>query len=209
VEKKYKNIGYCMILLVPLTFAGYYKSYISQIPKFNDYIRPAHHIHAFVAFLWLVLLISQSFLIRYKKVKTHRLVGKFSYFLFAILILSFFPIIHTDSIIIFPIADMILLIVFYSLGIIYKKVPAKHMRYMIALSLVFLDPTLGRIVFNLSNLMGYNTLAVHHITLGTISAILVGLIFFDKANNRNYKPYVFALSLFLVYQMTFHIIYIQ
>lgn len=208
MEKKYENAGYFMLLLFPLTFAGYYVSYISQIPDFNANIRMAHHVHAFVALLWLILLIAQSFLMRYKKVALHRIVGKLSYVLFAILIVTFFPLIHRDSVILFPLADMSALIIFYTLGIIHKNEPEKHMRYMIALALVFLDPTLGRIVFQVSRLLNFHTLAVHHITLGTISLILVALIFFDHVNHRNYRPYLTALTFYVAYQITFQVIYV-
>jgi len=210
MEKKYSNLGFYMLLLIPLTFAGYYKSYISQIPHFNAYIKPAHHIHATIALLWLILLISQALLIRYKKISLHKKIGKSSIFLFGALMLSFIPIIHVDSVIIFPIADMILLLVFYSLGMtmIHRKRTAEHIRYMICLSLVFLDPTLGRVVFTISGLMGYSTLAVHHITLGTISVILLILIFYDRAHHRNYKPYLVALPLFTIYQILFQVLYI-
>lgn len=198
-----------MLLLVPLSFAGYYKSYLSQIPHFSQYITPAHHIHAGIAFLWLVFLICQALFIRYKKKDLHRKAGNYSVFLFGALLLSFFPIMHVDSILIFPIADMVLLLVFYSLGMIYKRQPAKHMRYMICLGLVFLDPTLGRLVFTIGGLLDITTIAIHHITLGTISAILVGLILFDKANGRDFKPYLVALPLFLIYQMLFQILYVR
>lgn len=36
MEKKYKNLGYFMLLLIPLTIAGFYKTYIGQYPDFNN-----------------------------------------------------------------------------------------------------------------------------------------------------------------------------
>src|SRR5262245_8209115 len=108
MDKKYANAGFVILLLIPLTFAGYYKSYISQIPHFNSYIKPAHHIHAFLALLWLILLICQAFFIRYKKIELHKKTGNLSYFLFGAFIVSFIPLLNADSVIIFTAADMLL-----------------------------------------------------------------------------------------------------
>lgn len=208
MEKKYENAGYFMLLLFPLTFAGFYASYFSQVPNFNANIRLAHHFHGIVATLWLVLLVTQSFLMRYKKVALHRVVGKLSYVVFALLIVSFFPLLRRDDVNFFALADMTGLVIFYTLGIVHKKEPGKHMRYMIAVALVFIDPALGRLVFQVASRLGHYTEAMHHITLVTISLILVALIFFDRANHRNYRPYLVALSFYVVYQITFQVIYL-
>ena len=208
MEKKYENAGYFMLLLFPLTFAGFYASYFSQVPNFNPSIRLAHHFHGVVATLWLVLLVTQSFLMRYKKVALHRVVGKLSYVAFALLIVSFFPLLRRDDVNLFALADMTGLIIFYTLGIVHKKDPAKHMRYMIAVALVFIDPALGRLVFQVASRLGHYTEAMHHITLATISLILVALIIFDHVSHRNYRPYLVALSFYVVYQITFQVVYL-
>jgi hypothetical protein len=88
MEKAYKNLGYFFLLLVPLAFLGFYKRYLSQFPEFQEtttYI----HIHAAIASIWLFMLIIQPFLIRNRKYKQHRIVGRISYFVFPLLILSF------------------------------------------------------------------------------------------------------------------------
>jgi hypothetical protein len=209
MEKQYNLLGYIILALIPLTFAGFYASYIGQIPHFSEKIRLAHHFHAAISSLWIVMLITQPLLIRYNKLQAHRLIGKLSYFLFALLIFSFLPLIHADSILLFPIADMSMLILFFTLAVINRKDTQKHMRYMIAFALVFMDPTLGRTIFRMAGSLGYNTIAVHHITLGIISSIILALIFFDKANKRNYTPYIVSLSCFLVYQIAFYVIYVR
>ena len=209
MEKAYKNLGYVLLLLIPFTFFGFYKTYFNQFPTFeetNTYI----HIHATIASIWVLMLIAQPLLIRKKKYKLHRLVGKISYWVFPLLILSFIPgmvrIANSDApaILFFPLSDVIMLVLFYSLAIYYKLNTPKHMRYMIGAALVFLDPTLGRIgVFwlGLSDKVNQNVFCM------VIYLILIGLIFLDRKNGRNYKPYLLIISLWIFHQITFNLIF--
>lgn len=208
MEKAYKNLGLLLILLIPFTFLGFYKTYFNQFPTFeetNTYI----HIHAAIASIWILILIIQPFLIKNRKYSQHRIVGKISYLVFSLLILSFIPgmirMANADSPdLFFPISDVIMLIILYSLAIYHKKNTSKHMRYMIGIALVFLDPTLGRIGFfllELSNKVNQNVLCM------VIYLILISLIFLDRKNGRNYKPYLLIISLWVVHQITFNLIF--
>lgn len=200
MEKQYKNIGFVFLLLIPIGVIGFYKSYIIRSPDINVKIDGYIHLHAIVSSVWIGLLISQPLLIRYKKYSTHRLFGKISYIVFPLLILTFVPLIarNFDGIasVINPVFDAGLLLLFYTLAVKNKKNIAYHMRYMIAITLIFIGPTLARILFHWTDISGFwGTM----ITWGSINLILVGLIFWDKTNHREYKPYLVALSGFFVY----------
>ena len=151
MDRTYKYLGYFLLLLIPLTFAGFYKTYFEPFPNFGKNIDIYIHIHAVIASLWIAILIVQPFLIVNKKIALHRSVGKLSYVVFPLLIISFIPrIIKTINsgdiqFLFFPLADGFLLVTFYVLAIYYKKKTAKHMRYMIASALVLMGPTFGRI----------------------------------------------------------------
>lgn len=192
MEKAYKNLGYFLILLIPLTFLAFFKTYFNQIPTFEEKTTTFIHLHAIIASIWILILIVQPILIRNKKYQLHKKIGKISYIVFPLLILSFIPqmirIINSDNpnVLFFPLADSILLKLFYSLAIYHKKNPAKHMRYMIGTALVFLGPTIGRIgplVLGLSESVTQNS------QYGLIYLILIGLIILDKKNGKNFKPY--------------------
>ncbi len=209
MEKAYKNLGYFLILLIPFTFLGFYKTYFNQFPTFQDtstYI----HIHAAIASIWVLLLVAQPLLIRKKKYKLHKQIGKISYLIFPLLILSFIPgmirIFNSDSptILFFPLSDIIMLIIFYFLAIYHRKNTSKHMRYMIGVALVFLDPTLGRIgvlLLGLSDKVNQNVLCL------TIYLILIGLILLDRKNGKNYRPYLLIFSIWIIHQITFNLIF--
>ena len=210
MDRTYKYLGYFLLLLIPLIFAGFYKTYFQPFPNFTKNIDAYLHIHAFIAALWVAILIVQPFLIVNKKVAWHRRVGKLSYVVFPLLILSFIPRIIKMynagdlQFLFFPLADGALLILFYTLAIYYSKKVAKHMRYMIASALVLLGPTVGRIG---PNLFGWSELLTQNVQYGIIYSILISLILYDIKNKRKFQPYLVAIAGFIIHQIVYHIVF--
>lgn len=211
MEKSYKNLGYLLILLIPFTFLGFYKTYFNQFPTFKE-TSAFIHIHAAIASIWILMLIVQPLLIRRKKYKLHKTIGGISYVVFPLLILSFIPqmirLVTSDNpaFLFFPLSDSIALIIFYSLAIYHRRDMSKHMRYMIGTAIVFLSPTLGRIGplwFGVSDVVNQNVIYV------IIYLILFGLIFLDRKNNKKYQPYILILSVWIIHQITFNLIFLN
>lgn len=211
MDRTYKYLGYFLMLLIPLIFAGFYKSYFQPFPNFTKKIDVWLHIHSVIATLWVAILIAQPFLITNKKVAWHRKIGKLSYIVFPLLIFSFIPRIiqmynaGDFKYLFFPVADGCLLILFYSLSIYYKKKAVKHMRYMIALALVLLGPTFGRIG---PHLLGWSELLTQNVQYGIIYSILISLILYDIKNKRKFQPYLVAIACFIVHQIIYHVIFL-
>lgn len=207
MEKAYRNIGFIFLLFIPLTFFGFYKTYFVLAPEFEDTVDAYTHLHAFIASLWIALLIIQPLLIRSKNFSLHRTFGKISYLVFFALILSFIPqMIKEYGKGLFPLNasyDIVLLMLFYILAIKNKKHVAIHMRYMIAIALIFVGPTLGRIIFFLLDLKHLGPLQIPYLI---VVAILISLIFWDKKNGKNYKPYVVTLVAFSIYLISLYAI---
>ena len=86
--KHYKNIGYFFVALFVCMFFGFYTPYFKLVPDFDPSFTLIVHIHATALILWLSLLCIQPFLIRYKKLNIHRLLGKFTYFLVPVIIIT-------------------------------------------------------------------------------------------------------------------------
>lgn len=211
MEKSYKHLGYFLLLMTPLIFLAFYKPYISKIPDFEANYDKLIHVHAFFASVWVLMLIVQPFLIINKKMAWHRLLGKASYVIFPLLILSFAPgiikIIQAGEYkyIFFPLADCIVLIILYSLAIYNKKIPAKHMRFMISSSLTLLGPTIGRIFPIWFGMGEVGTQTIQYlITFG----ILFSLVLYDRKNKRNYKPYLIAACLFSIHATIFYLLFL-
>ena len=207
MEKAYKNLGYILILLIPLTFLAFFKTYFNQFPSFEENITTYIHLHAIIASIWILMLIIQPILIRKRKNDLHKKIGKISYVVFPLLILSFVPqmirIINSDNphVLFFPLADSILLTLCYSLAIYHRKNVAKHMRYMIGTTIVFLGPTIGRIG---TMVLGLSESVTQNSQYGLIYIILLGLILLDRKNGKNSQPYLFMLAVWVIHQVVFN-----
>lgn len=164
MEKRLQNnIVYFFIAVFIITLLGFYPTYFIHFPKFEGFTW-AHHFHAFVATLWICMLITQAFLIRTKKYRIHRIVGKASYFVMPLLLFSFFlmarAVYHRGisvkhlseadalaELIKSGLPDILFIGVLYSLGIIYKRKPSWHLRFLTCTGIIILGPGLGRYAF--------------------------------------------------------------
>jgi hypothetical protein len=209
MEKTYRNLGYFLLILIPLTFLGFYKTYFIKFPTFED-TSIYNQIHALIATIWILMLIVLPILILNKKHSIHKKIGKFSYIVFPLLVLSFIPqmirIINSDNpiILFFPLSDSIALIIFYSLAIYFRHDLNKHMRYMIGTAIVFLSPTLGRIgplLLSVSDNVTQNMIYI------IIYFILIGLVLLDRKNNKKFQPYLLIFSVWVIHQITFNLIF--
>lgn len=202
-----------MLLLILLTIAGFFKTYIVQFPNFQPNNNWFIHLHAIIATVWILILIVQPFLILNRKFAIHRIVGKLSYIVFPLLVISFIPQIirifnsEYPRNIFFPVADCVLLIIFYSSAIYYRKMSPKHMRYMIATALVLLGPTIGRIG---PRWFGWSDILTQNIQYTIAYTILISLIFYDKSKGKgkDYNPYLVAVGGFALHQIVFHLIFL-
>ena len=162
-DKSKKNNGitnrliYYFIFLLLISIAGFYKTYLVKFPNFEGFTF-VHHFHGAVMLTWILMLIAQPVFIRTKKLKWHRIVGKASYFIFPLLVLSFFLVarasyfrnIKADGEIqvlagmTSGIPDMFFISILYGLGIYYKKKTSYHLRFFASIGLMILGPGLGR-----------------------------------------------------------------
>jgi hypothetical protein len=211
MEKKYRYLGFFMLLLVPLTIAAFFKSYIEPFPVFEKRVNYLTHIHAGIATVWILILIAQPFLIYNKKYSIHKTIGQLSYVVFPLLMLSFIPEIirqiksANPENIFFPVGDGVLLIAFYSLAVYYRKHTKEHMRFMIATSIVFLGPTVGRIGPLLFN---WTELTTMHVQYTIIYSILISLMVYDKFEKTKFYPYLIAASGFVLHQLVYYWIFL-
>ena len=210
MERRYRNLGYVLIVLIPLTFFGFYKTYFVHFPEFEKQISGIIHFHAIIASLWIFMLIIQPILIKRANYGLHKKIGKLSYLLFPILVISIIPQIirtlnsDTPNFAFFPIADTLALILFYGLAIYHRRSAPIHMRYMIGTAIVFLGPTIGRIGplwLGIPDQLNQNILYV------IIYLILAGLIILDFRNRAPLNPYLVILIVWIVHQISFNLIF--
>ena len=158
MEKSLQNrVGYFFVGILIITTLGFYPTYLSKFPAFEG-LTTAHHFHGFVASLWIVMLITQSFLIRAKQYPLHRLIGKASYVVMPLLLISLFlvtragyyrnirVISEADTLagLTSGLPDILFLGTLFTLGMVYRKRPAWHLRFLSSTGLMILGPGLGR-----------------------------------------------------------------
>jgi hypothetical protein len=152
---RFDKSGYYFIALMALAFAGFWNSYFSKFFNGTNNYNFYFHFHATMMVLWVLTLIAQPLLIRKKKLHIHRLVGKFTYILMPVMLVSVLLILNsgmkavavnelTFASVIFPVRDFFFLLIFFTIGVIYRHNVQVHARAMIITGIVFIEPALFR-----------------------------------------------------------------
>ena len=161
MERAYRNLGYVLIVLLPIFIAGFWIPYLSEIPRFDQSITTTVHVHAVLLFSFLLLLIVQPLAIRYKAFSTHRLLGKLANILIPLVLVFSVAMLwkeyreHMPDGATFEMArnaeflsaaQLLLFGTLYGVSIasIRQRDVAAHMRYMICITLVLLPAGLAR-----------------------------------------------------------------
>jgi hypothetical protein len=208
-EKLKKSSGitnrliYYFIFLLLMSFAGFYKTYLVKFPNFEGFTW-AHHFHGVIMVTWISMLIAQPVFIRTRNMKWHRIVGKASYFIFPLLLLSFFLVARaayvrnikieseTEALAALGfsgIPDMFYISILYGLGIYYKKKTSYHLRFFASIGLMILGPGLGRFLIAVCGL----PFAAVPVMIGVITLFTLGWMIADIINKRS----AFPLAVFL------------
>lgn len=226
----YYKLGYGGLILIVLAFIGFYTSYLLVIfqPK-----AAIIHIHFTLLTLWMLMLVAQPLLIKYKKQSIHRTLGKISYVLVPLVLISSFLIIRfsyyrdidqlrqdaqlglnsfNDSQILHQVAKdkaiafiwFLWFLVCYSLAIINRRKPNIHARYMVATALSLLGPIVDRIVFNLEILEKLGTyIPLYSIAFLIADSVLAILLLKDYKNKLPLKTLRTSLLIYIIGQVLF------
>lgn len=155
--RTFNTSGFYFIGLLCISILGFWKSYFSKFFDGTLDYSGYFHFHAVMMLLWTFMLIAQPILIRKKKLAIHRLVGKASYAVMPVLLISVLLILNTTLKaqpeeartflgVIFPFRDFWFLTIFFILAVVYKNNIHIHARAMIATGIVFIEPALARFI---------------------------------------------------------------
>lgn len=151
--QKFQSFWAWFVLLLLICIGGFWSSYFSRLLDPTPF---THHFHAVAMLAWVVLLIAQAWLIRSRKLALHRKVGKSSYILAPLVVMS------GVSVALATIGERgpagagglwtglfwsLLFALLFGLAIRYRREPELHARYMATTGLVFLVPAFGRLWF--------------------------------------------------------------
>jgi hypothetical protein len=193
---------------------GFYESYTSHFPTFEN-ATPVIHIHGALLMIWLTLLVVQPMLIYFKRTTLHRTIGKSSFVLGPLIIISMFlvgrggywrglandvPEVFNLGVMTLDIRGLVSFAIFWALAMAYRKTPFAHMRYMIATGILAIGPGVGRGLmasFDLSPIIALSmTDALELLIVGT----LLGM---DLVKKNDYKPFLVVFSVLLVGKILF------
>ena len=196
---------------------GFYQSYTSQFPTFAN-ATTVIHIHGALLMIWLTLLVVQPMLIYYKKAKLHRSLGKVSYVLGPLIIISMFlvgkgsywrgmeVVSETDMLsnLALDSRGLFSFAIFWALAMSYRKTPAAHMRYMIATGILAIGPGVGRGLMASFDFSLYAALSITDVIDLVIVGVLLGV---DLVRKNDFKPYLVVFSVLLVGKVLWQISY--
>lgn len=162
MEKTLQNrLLYFFVAIFIITNLGFYKTYLIHFPAFEGFAW-VYHVHGMLAMAWILMLIGQAYLIRVQKYDLHRLVGKLSYVIMPLFLVSLFftakesyfrniqTMSQADALAEMPkggTIDIFFLGLIYVLAMVYKKNVGYHLRFMASTGLIILMPGLGRFIF--------------------------------------------------------------
>ena len=194
--------------------AGFWVTYFTKIFQQENY---RMHTHGLALILWCLMLIVQPYLIRTKRTRLHRAVGKFSYVLVPLLLfttidllkfrLSPLPKLGTmDYFFVALVMNALLVfVILYGLAIYHRKKSIIHARYMVSTVFVMFTPITDRIIhIHFPSILAYvpqiegNPIAP---VVGFLMAdlLLLGLCIWDWRSHKRWNVFPFALILLLLY----------
>jgi hypothetical protein len=228
----FPGLAWLLLLLIPITFWGFYPSYFAKLFS----MQLVYHAHAFFMILWVAMAIAQPFIIRQKKTKLHKAIGKTSYLIMPMLFISSYIVIqHTyynfistqaaeleagnstiamekiysdaAAYIMIGVVYIIWLFVFYVLAVINRKKMLNHATYMFAAILTLLGPTVDRIMYQITMYFGGSfNVFVENAVFVSILLILTGLILYQNKKEISIKPASIALSIYIAGIIAYHLL---
>lgn len=192
----YRNAFWWFVALLAILMLGFWRSYFAQMGNSHG----LHHFHGIAMLAWVLLLITQSWLVRNRKLDRHRAIGKLSFIVApAVVVSGILVSLWSHATGKNPTADFSLGIFWFGLfsslifgwlyvmAIVHRKTMTLHARYMVLTALVFLIPGLSRSVGQYIAPLGVWTPDFYQMTY---IPLLIGLwmLFKDWRGDQPLKP---------------------
>lgn len=201
-----RSAVFYFVALLLAALIAFWPTYFTRIEEMASW---RVHAHGALLLAWLLLLIAQAWLIRDRRGAWHRALGKVSYVLAPLIVVSALVVEHgvvqraagkyDEETLYFSYVVLALLILFvlsYARAIANRRTPALHMRYMMCTALAMVDPVFARI---LDVRLGIGIGAGQIITYTMVDAILLWLCFNDR--NTSYRVFPKMLVAFVLVQL--------
>ncbi|MFN8357649.1 MAG: hypothetical protein U0Y10_24535 [Spirosomataceae bacterium] len=202
-------VGFFVLMVL-----GFWFSYFTKLFDQDNY---RMHTHGISLVLWCALLVIQPYLIRQKKTALHRRVGKLSYGLVPVMVLTTLDLLKYRAqqskvlgtmdffFIALVINALIAFLIFYGLAIYHKQKATVHARYMLCTAFPMFTPITDRIIGHyLPSLIPHlPTIEGNPIVpfVGFLLAdlLLVGFSIWDWRSHKRWNVFPLALGILLLY----------
>lgn len=218
----YQRSAIYLIAFFVFALIAFWSSYFSILGQdMTFYV----HFHGIFMTLWCLMLIAQAYLIRAKKYSIHTIIGKTSYLIFPILVLSTLLLIHatirkspevnfgTYFSMALMVNATIVFVTIYGLGIYFRKDRFTHARYMVCTIFPFFTPLTDRIIYKYvqpliefaPKLEGAPVVPFFGFLLADL--LVIGLAVWDWKNNKRKDVFLIVLALLLFYHISLFTFY--
>ena len=198
--------GPAFAVLLFLALIAFWPGYLG-LPKaqFNWWF----HLHATTGSLWMLMLIAQPLLIHSGRRELHRRIGRTSYVLMPVIVISFVGLAHAvmqgktgsefgEQAYLFYVR-VVLVAIFvasYVMAMIKRHHPAIHARYMVCTGLALVDPVVSRLAYRA---LGRNQEFNYQLfTFGLVCLILMALIWMERSARSGRRVFPTMLAAFFV-----------
>jgi len=213
----YKNSVIYFVVFSLIALFAFWPRYFSRLFIAMD---AETHFHGIIMTLWCVMLIAQGWLIRIKKYPIHKIIGKLSYGLAPLIVISGIIIaqfslqkmqVHNGSYyssIALMFNSLIAFSVLYSLAIYHLKSPLLHARFMLSTLFPMFTPLTDRIIYNhfrpivawVPTIEGRPMVWLYGFALANL--ILVGLIIWDWKTKKHRNAFITVLGIMVFYHIS-------
>lgn len=203
----YTNSSTFFIGLFLISILAFWPTYYSIFFDSQFYI----HLHTFFAVLWFAMLIVQPYLIKTKRLDLHRLVGKLSYFVAPMVVISVLFLANNrltvapesfysfqTFLLYLQISLSLVFAITYGLAVYFRKTKSIHSRFMVATSFTFIDPIFARLINSYAPNIASNG---QWITFGLINLTLFLLSIMDRNHRKAKWVYPSLLILYLIIEI--------
>jgi len=192
----YRRISLFFVFILALITWGFYKTYIIFFPSFKGFSN-VQHFHGAMMMTWMTMLIVQPLLIHFNKISIHRIIGKLSFVIAPLVIVSIFLVARMGYLrdttlphdvgigeLALSLSNLFAFAFLYAMAIANRRYTYAHMRYMIGTSLLMIGPGLGRALIIYFNVPGETAIDT---VLYLEAAIAAAMMINDMLRKRSFK----------------------
>jgi hypothetical protein len=204
----FSRSGPYFIGLLLVTLVAFWPSYLSKsAPASSAYT----HFHAFTASVWMLMLIAQPIAIRARRMALHRLLGRLSYAIAPLVLLSMILLAHhririagagsyaiQTYVLYLQVLSITLFGLSYALAVYNRHAAAVHARFMVCTALTLIDPVVVRLMFRFAPPDA--TWNFQWLTYGLTDLVLVALILIERRSRAGRAVFPSMLAVFMIAQ---------